>query len=340
MKTKDFILKQARTKGSITSSDIVKHTKISRQTIAEHLRELVSKKELIKLGSTRSAKYILYSRKLASHLKNEPTFLRNAKNKGLKEDEIFKQALRKLNLKKKLVENSYRIAYYAFTEMLNNAIDHSKSERSQIVAKYSDSSFEFEITDHGIGAFESIRKKFGLNDHFEAVEHLLKGKQTTDPKRHSGQGIFFTSKIADKFILESGKLRLVINNALDDIALEDIKQIKGTRVYFSIKQKSRKNIRKLFSEYQNDDYEFDKTAITIHLSEKQEEHVSRSEAKRLLVGLDKFKRIVLDFKKVKGIGQGFADEIFRVYQNSNPEVRIKAINMSSSVEYMIKRVEK
>ena len=340
MKTKNLIIDLVEKKGSIKTSQIVKLTGISRQTIAEHLRALIKAKKLIKLGSTNSARYISFNRNLYVKTRTNSKYTSVFRIKNLNEDAVFQEATLKMGLKKTLPPNAYQIANYAFTEMLNNAIDHSKSSRSEVFLSYLDSDFEFRVNDRGIGVFESIRKKFKLATNFDAVEHLLKGKQTTDPKRHSGQGIFFTSKIADKFILESEKLRLVINNVLDDIALEDIKQIKGTRVYFSIKQKSRKNIRKLFEEYQNDDYEFDKTAITIHLSEKQGDHISRSEAKRLLFGLEKFKRIVLDFREVKGIGQGFADEIFRVYQNSNPEVRIKAINMSPSVEYMIKRVEK
>ena len=62
--------------------------------------------------------------------------------------------------------------------------------------------FTFTVSDRGVGAFESVRKKFKMKNSFEAAEHLLKGKQTTAPERHSGQGIFFTSRIADHFALE------------------------------------------------------------------------------------------------------------------------------------------
>jgi len=340
MKTKKLIINLVKRKGSVKSSDVVTLTGISRQSAAEHLRDLVKVKKLLKLGSTNSARYIPYSKKIAIKYQSNSKYSGIFFNKDLNEDTVFQEATLKIGLKKSLPSDVYQIAYYAFTEMLNNAIDHSKSLKSEVLLNCLDGKFEFRVIDKGIGVFESIRKKFKLATNFGAVEHLLKGKQTTDPKRHSGQGIFFTSKIADKFVLESGKLRLVINNALNDIALEDIKKINGTRVYFSIKQKSRKSIRKLFDEYQDDDYEFDKTKITIHLSEKQGEHISRSEAKRLLFGLEKFKRIILDFKKIKGIGQGFADEIFRVYQNSYPEVQIEAINMSPSVEFMVRRAKK
>ena len=60
----------------------------------------------------------------------------------------------------------------------------------------------------------------------------------------------------------------------------------------------------------------------------------------IIFGLEKFKRIVLDFKGVTGIGQGFADEIFRVFQSNHPESSIESINTSPAVEYMIKRAKK
>ena len=201
---------------------------------------------------------------------------------------------------------------------------------------------KFEVTDHGIGVFENIKNKFKLKNHLESVEHLLKGKQTTDSKQHSGQGIFFTSKVADSFILKSARTYLVFDNNLNDISIKDIKNFKGTKVIFSLKQRSRRDLGDLFKQFQDNDYEFDKTKlrVSISMAGKESEYVSRSEAKRLLFGLEKFKRIVLDFKKVKGIGQGFADEIFRVFKSNNSDIIIEAVNMSPAVEFMVKRVNK
>jgi hypothetical protein len=53
--------------------------------------------------------------------------------------------------------------------------------------------------------------------------------------------------------------------------------------------------------------------------------------------LDKFKEIILDFKGVKSIGQGFADEIFRVFQNSHQEILIKTENASEILNSMLQR---
>ncbi|MBI3590798.1 MAG: DUF4325 domain-containing protein [Candidatus Melainabacteria bacterium] len=339
MKTKELILKQLNLKGEIRTSDIDKLIDISRQAIAQHFRELIAERKVIKVGSTHNAKYVKYSQANAKSLNKPVLFISKYKIKGLNEDKVFSQAALKIKLSKNLSNNAYKIANYAFTEMLNNAIDHSKSKIVNVKLLCTDGQFEFEVIDRGIGVFENIRKKYKLKDHFESVEQLLKGKQTTDPKHHSGQGIFFTSKIADKFLLESAKLQLIIDSQKNDVFLKDVKYFKGTKVKFTLKQRSTKTLKNLFDRYSGENYEFDKTKVMVHLSENKDNYISRSEAKRFLFGLDNFKHIILDFKGVKSIGQGFADEVFRVYKNSHRAVNIQVINASKSVEFMIKRAK-
>lgn len=339
MKTKELILKTIKSKGIITTPEIVKIAKISRQTAAQHFRELIIAKKIIKLGSTHNARYITFSKKRGIFFKKEPFLAIQYSTKNLQEDVVFEEVSIKMGLNKRLSKNAYKIINYAFTEMLNNAIEHSKSKKVQVNSRCLNGEFEFAIIDRGIGVFENIRKKFKLKNEFEAIEHLLKGKQTTAPQGHSGQGIFFTSKIADSFILESHRLKLIVDNQNSDLAVNNIKLLNGTMVHFHLKQKSRKKLSEIFQEFQNSDYEFDKTKISVKITlhGKNGEYVSRSEAKRLLFGLDKFKRIIIDFKGVKGIGQGFADEIFRIYKFKKPDIEITPINTSLSVDLMIKR---
>lgn len=68
------------------------------------------------------------------------------------------------------------------------------------------------------------------------------------------------------------------------------------------------------------------------------DYVSRSEAKRLLHNLDKFSAIELDMKDVWHVGQGFADEVFRVFANAHPDIEITARNASKVVAAMIAHV--
>ena len=131
----------------------------------------------------------------------------------------------------------------------------------------------------------------------------------------------------------------MVDNEIKDIFLEEIKRCKGTHIVFRIGKNTKKKLKSLFNAHSNSDYEFDKTSVTIRLLKKQGACVSRSEAKRLLYGLEKFKRIVLDFKGIKGIGQGFADEVFRVFQKQNPKIQLKSVHMKKAVAHMVTRAQ-
>jgi anti-sigma regulatory factor (Ser/Thr protein kinase) len=342
MKTKELILKLVREKKSVRTVDIVAKTHITRQSANEHLRNLVERGVLIKAGSTKNATYLLAqgNDKVDSFNKLSHEIRHTFTRVGLDETRVLKTIVLETNMRQALSKNAFNIFSYAFSEMVNNAIEHSRSAKIHVAFAYHNSSFSFEAKDEGIGVYESIRSKFKLLNHFESVEHLLKGKQTTAPEGHSGQGIFFTSKIADVFVLESEKIRLTVDSALNDVMVESVPFVKGTRVFFQLKRKTRKQLEALFREYSNADFEFDKTKITVHLSKREGEHISRSQARRILFGLEKFKRVVLDFKNVAGVGQGFADEIFRVFKNAHPEISFEIVNANESVTFMVERAKR
>ena len=100
--------------------------------------------------------------------------------------------------------------------------------------------------------------------------------------------------------------------------------------------------KEIFDEYTSDDFVFNKTKITVHLAKDYLGHdfVSRSLAKRILMNVEKFKIIVLDFENIDNIGQGFADEVFRVFKNKNPDITIVPINMNEEIEFMVNRAMK
>lgn len=81
----------------------------------------------------------------------------------------------------------------------------------------------------------------------------------------------------------------------------------------------------------------DDTRVTLRLSEIGTEFVARSEGKRLMRNLDRFQEIFLDFSGVEFVGQGFVDEVFRVWAASNPEVSLIPESMSPPVELMVRR---
>lgn len=313
--------------------------KISRQNTAQHLSSLVEAGQLAKEGSTRGAIYSYPQRGFRPKQNKKCYFVK--KLKGLEEHVVFEEIARRLSLKQGLSEHAYHISSYAFTEMLNNAIDHSHSEKTSILFLLTTRQVKFTIRDYGVGIYRKVQRSFRLKTEFEALEHVFKGKQTTDPERHSGEGIFFTSRIADRFLLRSHCLTATVDNDASDTFLKEGRSIRGTMVSFQIRRHTRKSLTELFKKYTNADFQFDKNEISVSLSSSGGSGLlSRSQAKRLLSGLEKYARITFDFTGIKEVGQGFADEIFRVFRRAHPEIQLRFANASSVIEFMVQRALK
>jgi len=342
MTNKENILKIAQKKGLVRTSDFVGDLSLSRQYISSLFSQLVKENKLIKIGSTRNAKYIT-SEYLDLHPDISPTrFIRKMRNHNLEEHKVINDIERHFLLYNKLSENIKSIFAYAFSEMLNNAIEHSQSKKINISVEINGQELIFIIDDFGIGVFRNIMQERKLKNEFEAIQDLLKGKTTTAPKLHSGEGIFFTSKIADKFILDSYGYQLTIDNKIDDVFVEKSRgQKQGTKVIFCISTETKHHLNEVFKKYthtsKNNNYGFDKTEIRIKLYTIGGVYISRSQARRILSGLEKFSIVIMDYKDVPMVGQAFADEIYRVFKNKYPNIKIQNENMNEAVQFMVKR---
>ncbi len=341
MDIKQKIIKFAQKNIKFQTRDLVFsfQEKYTRQYVSKILRVLLDEGKLVKNGSTKLSFYALPEN--AGNLGGSLTV--RLENKKLEEHKVLEKIKSEFPQLKQLPENVDSIFYYAFSEMLNNAIEHSKSKIIEIKLFSRQNNLIFEIRDFGVGAFRSIMQKKVLKSELEAIQDLLKGKQTTVPKAHSGEGIFFTSKIADVFLLESYEFGLRVDNEINDVFVIDLdRSKKGTRVTFKIKIASKKHLSSLFEKYQTEPetFAFDKTEIKVKLYLFGTIYISRSQARRILSGLEKFKLVILDFDKVPTIGQAFADEVFRVFKESHPEIEIQSINMNPAVDFMIKRAIK
>lgn len=338
------VLDLAREKKHLKSSEVAQLLAISRQHAHKLLSNLVKENKLIKIGSTAKASYALPSYARA-HVEIYPThFQRTYKNSNLEEDVVFAEIEKRWPYLQTLPENTIHILRYGFLEMLNNAIEHSQSKSVEIEITIKRNILNFIINDFGVGVFRNIKDKKHLHSELEAIQDVMKGKLTTAPEEHSGQGIFFTSKMADIFYLESYDHQLIMNNRIDDVFLKKPKKTKrGTRVSFSIALDSPRKTTDVFKKYTNmgegSDYGFDRTEVKVKLYTREGSYVSRSQARRILVGLDKFESIILDFKKVETVGQAFADEIFRVFHNRHPDIKVIPVNMNDEVNFMITRVD-
>ncbi len=342
MKNKDKILQLIKQKGKITSSEITSVVGVSRQYVNMVISNLIAEKEVVKLGGTRNAFYVSkdYISKHSDVVPN--VFKKTYKNKLLEEHKILLEIEERFPKLEQLPENVKSIFIFAFSEMFNNAIEHSRSKNISIEIAVRDKDLSFIVNDFGVGVFRNIMKKKNLKSEIQAIQDLLKGKTTTMPKSHSGEGIFFTSKSGDVFILDSFGYQLTINTIKSDVSIHRIPLKKrGTRVIFRINVNSNRHLNDVFKKYTNlineSDYGFDKTEIRVKLFTTGGIHVSRSQARRVLSGLEKFKIILFDYENVPMVGQAFADEIYRVFQELHPDIRLENENMSEGVQFMVER---
>ena len=306
---------------------------LTTQSVYRYINQLVESKKLKKERIGRKnvfrfiSEYKVFSKELS----------------GLYEDAVWRSEIRPFLYD--MPEIAYNNLNYAFTEMLNNAIDHSGGTRVKISAEKNCYEAVIIISDDGIGIFKKIADAMGLEEKSFAILELAKGKFTTDPESHTGEGVFFSSKVVDEFAIFSEDLVFLGPSSDSHPYVDKAKTFRnGTTVFLRIKNSHQETSKEVFDRFTEapESYGFTKTLVPVRLLEYGDERplvVSRSQAKRLMVRFERFENIMLDFSGIEEIGQSFADELFRVFPNQHPNTTLTPINCSEQVSRMIQRIE-
>ena len=303
---------------------------ITRQAVNKHLRRLQADGVLRRSGNTRASVYRLAPLSQWTHsCEIEP---------GLAEDVVWRRDVRAVL--GDLPNNVLDIWHYGFTEMFNNAIDHSDGSLIILQIKKTAATTEVLISDDGYGIFRKIQDAMGLLDERHSILELSKGKLTTDPKRHTGEGIFFTSRMFDLFDILSGDIYFSHQFAdPENWILEAARTSSGTSVWMKLNNHTARTAKRIFDEFTSgDDYGFSKTVVPVRMAQYGEDKlISRSQARRLVARVELFKTVLFDFSEVETIGQAFADEIFRVFALQHPDIELLPIHANSETTRMIAR---
>lgn len=268
----------------------------------------------------------------------------------LSEDDIYFDDISPLL--QEFADEPKRIWRYAFMEMMNNALEHSgcKNIYCRVVkdAIYT----EITITDDGIGIFKNVQnyltEQLGRETTYQdALMELYKGKLTTAQQNHSGEGIFFSSKALDEFAIWSDNSVYVQGVSTQTKFIQDhliayytrLKHI-GTAVMMKLENRTKRVLKEVFNMYSTIDDGFIKTRIPIKEVCQEGEPIARSQARKLLYRLEQFKIVELDFSGVDFMGQGFADEVFRVFKTRYSQIQIIALNACPDILRMIKHVQR
>lgn len=330
-KVKRYILEKINTDQKDLAKKTAQTFGISLNTVYRYLKELEEKEIIIKNGN----RY--------GFIESTDVFtMKRSKGDLSEEDEIYIKYVS--DFIKGFPKNIEKIWQYSFTEMMNNAIDHSEAENVVLSIFQNYLCTTILIQDDGIGIFRKIKEYYNFASLDDAVTELFKGKLTTDKNNHSGEGIFFTSRILDRFaavsdgkIFTHDKYAEVLSNLDDSENLKDWKDRKGTMIFMELSNFSNKILKEVFDMFADADGGFFRTHIPIkNIYELYP--VSRSQAKRLCHRFENFKEVELDFQGIDEIGQGFAHEIFVVFQNAHQDVKLIPINMTEEVKKMVNHV--
>jgi anti-sigma regulatory factor (Ser/Thr protein kinase)/biotin operon repressor len=327
---RSFIIDHVDAHGGDIAKRAASEFGITRQAVHKHLRRLVEEGVLTESGKTRSHYYRLG---ILSEWENSYPIAA-----GLAEDVVWAREVRATL--GELRDNVLLLWQHGFTEMFNNAVDHSEGTQIHVRVRRTAATVEMTISDDGVGIFRKIRDRMHLLDERHAILELSKGKLTTDPARHTGEGIFFTSRMFDSFDILSGGVSFSHSETDANDWIRDNPGFQaGTTAWMRLRNHSTRTTKKIFDEYvSGEDYDFSRTVVPVVLAQYVGDPlISRSQAKRVLSRVELFRTVVFDFSKVEAIGQAFADEIFRVFAKAHPGIDLQVIHANAAVRKMISR---
>jgi hypothetical protein len=320
---------------SFHPADIVKiaaqRFAISRQAAARHIKKLINQGDIETEGNTSGRIYRPSQGRFF-----EFTYAVTSQPEG---HIVWSRDI--LPLLQSLPENVVGLWNYCFKEIFNNAIKHSGGTAIRVQIILHKTQTTINISDNGKGLFNTIRKKFRLKDDQHAALELSKGRLMTDSDNHTGQDIFFSSRMTDHFTLISGKIIFSHQYGITwDWALDVSNEKKsGTLVSMIIENNTLRTTAQVFGEFAAQKiggHSCTTTCVPVRLAQYSAETLfSRSQARRILACIDRFKMAVLDFDGVEKIGPAFADQIFRVFSSEHPEIQLLHCNANKQVEIVI-----
>jgi anti-sigma regulatory factor (Ser/Thr protein kinase) len=314
------------------AQQVMQRLDISRPRAGRLLKALQEAQWLTNRGSTRRPRW-------------QPGALRQVVRQypraGLQEDQPWRQDFAP-NFE--LPAEVQKMAQHAFTELLNNAIDHSGGTQVTVSMRQTPLQVQLLVSDDGCGLFERISQSFAIDDPALAMFELSKGKLSSAPAWHCGRGLFYTARLADVFDVHANSAGFQHRAWCDEFwrparALPRA----GTSVYLAIALDTARTLDTVLRSrsLNGNGYGLDSTEVPLALLAPPGGHallLSRADARRVTARLPRFGRAEIDFSGIESVGHGFADELFRVFRREHPSVELLAKKMAPQVGAMVASV--
>lgn len=329
-----WITEAALQHGAALPAQLMHRLQISRRRATQLLRKLVALQWLTTIGSPRKLHY-------------QPGALRQVVRRyaldGLQEDLPWRHDFApRFDLPLEVA----RMAEHIFTELLNNAIDHSGGTNVTVSMRQTPLQVQLLVSDDGCGLFERVAQGFDIDDPHRVMLELSKGKLTSSPDRHSGHGLFFASRLSDIFDLHANASAFQCCS-WGPRAWKPRRGAsrQGTSVYAALTLDTSRTLDGVLRAHSSSgsDYTFERTSVALNLLTGGQPGAlltSRAEAKRAVHRLAQFRHAEIDFSGIGQLGHGFADEMFRVFARAQPGLEISAVGMAAQVAAMVNSVRR
>lgn len=312
--------------------DFVEHTMakygVSKSTVYNYLTTLQNNGEVERVGGSMPYRVLYDTTRFTVDTTRESS-----------EDRMFNRDIAPLI--EELPINVQRIWRYAFTAMMNNALEHAHASAIVCVVSRNRLCTIIGILDNGVGIFRRIQQERKestgeLSTAAEAASLLYPGGYTSDPASHAGEGIFFTSRLMDHFVIRSDAQLFTPNeeDAEDDGNGE---RFRGTAVQMALNNDSNRELSEVMNRYLDPEAGFARTELPLARFFGGDFPVSRSEARRLLEVLERFREAELDFADIQDVGRDFAHELFTVAAGQYPMLRLNVKNANEAVMGALRR---
>jgi anti-sigma regulatory factor (Ser/Thr protein kinase) len=238
----------------------------------------------------------------------------------------------------------HRMARHAFTELVNNASDHSGGTQVTVSMRQTPAQVQLLVSDDGCGLFRRIEDSFAIGEPALAMLELAKGRLTSQPERHCGQGLVVTSLLADVFDLRANAASFQ-RRAWSEAKWHGmppqaaLTNRAGTSVYLAIALDTDRTLDSVLHALstQPNGHAFDLASVPLSLiaGANGGALTSRAEAKRVASRLLAFRRAEIDFAGVDEVGHAFAHELFSVFRRAHPEVELVPLAANPQVASML-----
>lgn len=236
-----------------------------------------------------------------------------------------------------------RMVRHGFTELLNNAIDHSGGSSVTVSLRQTPSHVQLLVSDDGCGVFDKICSAFDIADAQHAMLELSKGRLTSQPEAHTGRGLFFSSQLADVFDIHANNTAFQ-RRAWEGAGWQPGRPLprQGSSIYMAIALDTTRTLEQVLEAWSTDGsgIAFDRTTVHLRLLAGPGQALdSRAQARRVAARLPMFRRAEISFEGVDDVGHPFTDELFRVFARARPEVELVPTHMSPRIAALVKSAQ-